>query len=89
MSAAKVSPMPKIAAPESRKVKRGFARLAARRAPATEPIAIVDERSPYLPAPSWKTLTVIVEMKIGKFRPNVPIKNVMRRTTLRSGRLHT
>ena len=68
---------------------RGFSRRAASSAPVTEPIAMIDVRSPYWPAPAWKTLTDIVEMKIGKLSPNVPIRKNMSRTAPRSGRLQT
>jgi hypothetical protein len=49
-------------------------RRAERSAPATEPTAIIDVKKPNLPAPAWNALTAIVEMKIGKLMPNVPIK---------------
>ena len=50
---------------------------------------MIDERRPYSPAPWWKTLTDMVEMKIGKLRPKVPIRNTMTRMTTMSGRLRT
>ena len=47
---------------------------------------MVEVSKPYWLAPTWNTLTDIVEMKIGKFRPKVPIRNSISSTTLRSGR---
>ena len=38
---------------------------------------------------AWKAVTAMVEMKIEKFMPNVPIRNSMRRIALRSGRAQT
>ena len=53
------------------------------------PIAIIEDSSPYPRASAWKTPTAMVEMKIGKFRPNFPIRNSMTRITLRFGQPHT
>ena len=50
---------------------------------------MIDVSSPYWPAPAWKTLTDMVEMKIGKLSPKVPIRNSMSRMALRSGRCQT
>jgi len=68
---------------------RGFSRPAASSAPVMVPIAIIDDRSPYCPAPAWNSVTAMVEMKIGKFMPNVLIRNSMSRIARRSGRLQT
>ena len=46
---------------------------------------MIDVSRPNSLAPAWKTLTAMVEMKIGKLRPNVPIRNSMNSTALRSG----
>jgi hypothetical protein len=47
MHAANVQPNPKRAALTSNSDKRGLARRAASNAPVTDPIAIVEVRSPY------------------------------------------
>lgn len=47
ITAAKAQPNPKVAAPTDRSAKRGFSRPAARRAPATVPIAMTDVKNPY------------------------------------------
>jgi MFS family permease len=54
-----------------------------------EPTAMMEESRPKARASEWKTFTAIVEMKIGKFSPKVPIINNMTRIALRSGLLHT
>ena len=53
------------------------------------PIAMIDIRNPYWLAPAWKTVTDMVEMKIWKLSPKVPIKKSIRRMAFRSGRFQT
>ncbi len=89
MTAAIPKPAAMTPAAANRRVTCGLARLAASKAPATVPTAMIDESNPYWPAPVWKTVTDIVEMKIGKFSPNVPYKNNMSSTAFRSGRFAT
>ena len=67
----------------------GFSRRAESSAPATDPIAIIDVSNPNSLAPAWNTPTAMVEMKIGKLMPNVPIKNSITRIALMSGRRQT
>jgi hypothetical protein len=38
------------------------------------PIAMIDDSKPNPRASAWKTFTAMVEMKIGKLKPNVPIR---------------
>ena len=45
--------------------------------------------TPYSPAPAWKTVTDIVDMKIGKLSPKVPMMNSISSTTWRSRRVPT
>ena len=52
MIAASAQPTPKTAAPANSTPIRGFARLAASSAPATDPIAMIDVSSPYWLAPA-------------------------------------
>ena len=56
---------------------RGRSRRAASSAPATEPIAMTEESRPNSPAPCWNWMRAIVEMKIGKFKPIVPIRKII------------
>ena len=88
-SAARVQPSPKTPAPIDRDAKPGFFRPAANNAPESEPTAMMEESRPKARASQWKTFTAIVEMKIGKFSPKVPIRNNMTRIALRSGLFHT
>jgi hypothetical protein len=88
-SAARVQPSPKTPAPTKRDAKLGFSRLAANKAPERVPTAMMEESRPKPRASEWKTFTAMVEMKIGKFRPKVPIRNNMIRIALRTGFLHT
>ncbi len=67
----------------------GFARRAERSAPVTDPIAMIDDERPYWPAPLWKTVTDMVEMKIGKLSPKVPNRKSMSRMARRSRRFRT
>lgn len=80
---------PKPLAPPSRRPNAGLSRPAPSNAPAAAPIAMIDKSRPYPRASEWKTSIAIVEMKIRKFRPKVPIRNSMTRIALRSGRPHT
>lgn len=82
-------PAPKAAAPSSSETNRGWARPAASSAPEIVPTAIVEDKRPKPRASVWKTLTAMVEMKIGKFNPNVPIRNSIIMIALRSLRDHT
>jgi len=50
---------------------------------------MIDDKSPNCPAPAWKTVTHIVEMKIEEFSPNVPIKNSINKIARKSGRFQT
>ena len=50
---------------------------------------MMEDSSPKPRASVWKTLTAIVDVKIGKLRPNVPIKKSMTRMALRSLRPQT
>jgi hypothetical protein len=86
MNAATKKPAPNKSAPLSIIWNWGLARWAERRAPVTEPIAMIDVRSPYWLAPAWNTVTDIVAMKIAKLNPNVPIRKNMSSAALRSGR---
>jgi hypothetical protein len=88
-SAAKVQPSPKTPAPAIREARLCFCRLAANKAPETVPTAMMEESRPKARASEWKTFTAIVAMKIGKFRPKVPIRNSMIRIAFRSGLFHT
>src|SRR5215470_6348141 len=72
--AASAQPSAKAVVPNTRSSIRGLSRPAASSAPVTVPTAIIDDSIPYLSAPRWKTLTAMVEMKIEKFMPNVPIR---------------
>jgi hypothetical protein len=49
----------------------------------------MDDSSPKPRASVWKTPTAMVEMKIGKFSPKVPIRNSMIRVARRSERDQT
>ena len=44
---------------------RGFSRRAESSAPTTDPTAMIEVSNPYWLAPAWKTVTDMVEMKIG------------------------
>ena len=88
-SAARAQPSPKTPAPLDRDAKPGFFRPAANNAHESEPAAMMEESRPKARASEWKTFTAIVEMKIGKFSPKVPIRNNMTRIALRSGLFHT
>ncbi len=50
---------------------------------------MMEESSPNPRASVWKTSTAMVEMKMGKFKPKVPIRNIMIKMARRSGRPHT
>ena len=89
MTAASAHPNPKMAALVSSSLISGFARRAASRAPITDPTAMIEVNRPYWPEPPWNAVTDMVEMKIAKLSPNVPIRNSMNSTALRSGRRHT
>ena len=86
MRAAATHPNPKIAVEMKRKLSRGFSRWAESSAPITEPTAMTEESTPNSAAPWWKTTVDIVEMKIGKLRPKVPIRKTITRMTMMSGR---
>ncbi len=85
-SAAQAQPSANIAEPDSRVRRLGCSRPAATKAPAMVPIAMMDDNRPKPLAPAWNTSTAMVEMKIWKFRPKVPIRNSMARIAIRSGR---
>jgi hypothetical protein len=89
VSAARVQPSAKTPAPIDRDAKPGFFRPAANYAPESESTAMMEESRPKARASERKTFRAIVEIKIGKFSPKVPIKNYMTRIALRSGLLHT
>ena len=89
MTAASVQPTAKTAAPTNSSSMRGFSRPAASSAPVTVPTAIIEASNPYPPASAWKTVTAMVEMKIGKLSPNVPIRKSISRIARKSGRLQT
>jgi hypothetical protein len=72
--------------PSIRDVNCGRSRLAASSAPDIVPIAIIEDSRPKPRASVWKTPTAMVEVKIGKFKPKVPIRNSITRVALRSGR---
>jgi len=88
-NAARVQPIPKTPEPRSSVPNLGSSRPAARSAPLIVPIAMIDDSKPNPRASVWKTLTAMVEMKIGKFRPNVPIRKSITRIDRRSGLAHT
>ncbi len=50
---------------------------------------MMEESRPKPRASEWKTFTAMAEMKMGKFKPNVPIRNNMIRIALTSGFLQT
>jgi hypothetical protein len=79
-------PTPKTAAPASTTGIPGLVLVAAIKAPATDPAAIIDLSHPYWLAPAWKMVTDMVKMKIGKFNPT---RNSMNRTVLRLDRRQT
>ena len=72
--AAAVSSTPKSSAAPTISRIREVPRRADSSAPATEPTAIRVLSSPYVPAPSWKTLSVKAVSQIGKLKPKVPMK---------------
>lgn len=68
---------------------RGFLRRAASSAPLSEPIAMIEPRSPYSPAPLSNTVRAISAVVSWKFRPNVPTMPTRARIRIRSGRPRT
>ena len=68
--------MPEDRRADDERAKRGPARRR-EQAPATVPTAMTDVKHPVPAASAWNTPTAMVEMKIGKFMPNVPIRNSM------------
>ena len=66
-----------------------MARRAASSAPITVPIAMIDISRPYWLASPWNTLTDMVEMKMAKLKPKVPMRNSITRIAFRSGRRQT
>ena len=69
---------------------RGRSRRAESSAPVSEPIARTDDSRPNSPAPSSNSTRAIVERKIEKLNPSVPIRNDHRRcTSTMSGRVRT
>jgi hypothetical protein len=87
--AASAQPIPKTPVPRSNDPKFGLSPRAARSAPLIVPIAMIDDSKPNPRASAWKTFTAMVEMKIGKLKPNVPIRKSMTTIDRRSGLAHT
>jgi len=88
-SAASVHPTPKTQAPINSDLNPGLLLPAENNAPESVPIAMIDESSPKPLALEWKTFTAIVEIKIGKLKAKVPIRNNMIRIARSSALLHT
>ena len=59
------------------------------RAPHMVPAAIAADSRPYWLASPWNTVTDMVEMKMAKLKPNVPSRNSITSTAIRSGRWRT
>src|SRR5690606_12647189 len=89
MSAEARQAIPKSTAEEKMMRIRGRSLRADRRAPVTDPIAITEVSSPNSPAPLWNSTVAMVEMKIEKLKPNVPIRLTMIMITTMDGRFRT
>ncbi len=68
---------------------RGRARRAATSDPMSEPIARIDPRSPYSPAPLPNTSVAMSAVVIWKLKPNVPAQKTIARMSMMSGRART
>ena len=89
MSAAIVAKTPNaIVAPMTSR-SRGCSRRAASRAPASEPIAMIEPSRPYSPAPLWNTSRAMSAVVTWKLRPNVPTMPTMTIVTRMSLRCRT
>ena len=89
MSAEIAAATPK--SPDAKKIVRirGRSCRAEMSAPVTEPIAMTELSRPNSPAPRWKVIVVMVEVKIAKFIPKVPMMNTMSRMTTMAGFVRT
>ena len=68
---------------------RGRRRRAASSEPASDPMARIEPRRPYSPAPLPKTSVAMRAVVIWKLSPNVPAQNTMARISRMSGRERT
>src|SRR6266545_5996683 len=80
--------VPKASAAPTTSRCRVRTRRAASSAPASEPIARIEPRMPYSPAPLWNSAVAIIAEVSWKFRPKVPAKNSVTSTIISSGRRH-
>ena len=80
---------PKAAAAMTMSPRRTRSRLAASSDPTIAPTAMIDESTPNSVAPRPNSTVDIVEMKMGKLKPNVPTRNTMTSTTRMSLRPKT
>jgi hypothetical protein len=89
MSAATLAATPKANVAPTTSRRLGRSRRAARRAPASEPIAMTEPSRPYSPAPLSKTRRAISAVVSWKLRPKVPTIPTIARMSTRSGRRRT
>ena len=88
-NAARAQPTPKTPVPRHNVPNFGLSRLAAMSAPPIVPTAIIDDSKPNPRASEWKTVTAIVEVKMGKFMPNTSTRTSLMRMDRRSVLAHT